>query len=304
MKNLSFPFVIFLLLLSSCVNESALKLDWQMSDEHDHLGYGFWVKHLYGFKKAKSYEGFQAPGYESSISITKEYQSLDILLEKYGSSFESASGIKLLERREVFIDEQSVGHFIKFQDSRRRITITRYRLLIEQDGKVYQIKAFYPKLLKEKYEETVSESLLSITHGKEEEKEAEMKFAGISNDTKGIIYTRDGALPTESEDAFTVEAFPIQPPSPDDIEDLLAEHLQELLGEEGKMDRNYAKIGMRDGIIYSKTGHSETQRAFVRIIRDDKQNATVLLKAYGNSKLDIKEAKAIVGRLFLEIKFD
>jgi len=57
--------------LTSChsVDESDINLEWNFKDSYKHIGNGLWMKVPSSFAKAKSYNGFQAPNYESSFSM-------------------------------------------------------------------------------------------------------------------------------------------------------------------------------------------------------------------------------------------
>ena len=193
-----------LLLIISCqsTEHNHIEITPKKTPNKIHVGQGVWMNIPSYFKKAKSYEGYQAPNSTASISVKSSNKSIEELKKSFEPAYLKKRKTVLLESSTVKYGDNENAFFTVVRDKRKE-TI-RYFLAIAQGGRTYNIKAFYFENARDGYNLEIREALQSVFIGDHQEKEELFKLANLSN-FDSIIYTRDGKHPTESADQAVVE---------------------------------------------------------------------------------------------------
>lgn len=209
MKNLFFLIFSLNLFFVSCTEpESHLTFKGIKSKTAKHLGEGVWLDVPSFYKKARTYDGFQAQGYESSISLQVNNASLEEVKKSFDKEVLARKKTKLITLQVVPFGDQDSAVFSIVYDKRKQTR--RYLLSVARGNKMYGIKAFCFDHLKDKYDMLIKRSLESVTFAETIEKKEAFMLAKLVS-LKELIYTRDGEFPTQSEDEATLVIKKIDP---------------------------------------------------------------------------------------------
>lgn len=249
------------LIMLSCVNKKDLKLDLTKLPEQTHLGDGFWVKPLPDFNQARSYLGFQAPGYSASISIKKDYNDLEYYIARYNGREGAFGAKKLLDKRNVIVEGEKKGIMVRFMDPKN---IYRIRMVLEVEDKLYKISAFYRAGYEDKYEDQIMDAFESLSFGgyekPTERPDGELQLAKVLVDPYRMIYTRDNKFPTESFDELVLEESVIKNIKAQSTDDIFNKAFKNVFGKVIDLGRSTNVESFSSGRIYKKKAETEQKK--------------------------------------------
>ena len=220
----------------------------------------------------------------SKISIEELNQAFDPeILEK--------RRIELIELSSVSYGSQENG-FLSVVHNKKKNTIS-YLLAINENGRVYNIKAFCFYPVKEKYDSKIRNCLENVYIGEYEEAEQPFKMAKIISINE-MIFTRDGKYPTESNDQSVIEFKGIESLRSASETDLVENELQKLTG----VKKNSAAVQfLSNGKYCFGSATSEDKKAYVALLVLENKEGT-LIRCYGNKNSNLDEfASFVKGKL-------
>ena len=275
------------------VENNHLEINPEKTNAHVHIGQGVWVNIPYGFKKAKSYEGFQAPNSAASISIKTNSKSIEEIKESFEPSNLKKKNTILLENSTVKYGDNEEALFTVVHDKRKE-TI-RYLLAIAQGGRTYNLKAFYFKKASEGYNLEIRKALKSVFIGEHQEKEQLFKMASL-NSFESMIYTRDGKFPTESEDQAIVEIE-----TKKSIRGISAKKLikQETTKITDEIVLTVMQESLVNGIFYEVNSQGNGKYAYLALIKS-KNGKVILIKCHSNSSRSLEDYKTFTKNQFIK----
>ncbi len=289
----------FFLCCSSCnmVDSSEISVEGKKVEDAKHLGQGVWMKIPSKYRKAESYDGYQAPQYHSSLSVKTSQESLDRLLKVYEEKNLKAQKCRLLELRPVVFEEEHEGYYVVVQDFRKK-TI-RHLLAVKIGETLYKIKGFYFKELEDQYETYVRNALLSSHIGEVQQEEERFKFASFI-DLETVVLTTDGKFPTESPDSLYLSLRSFDNVGAVDPFEIIRNELQKHV-EIDMRKVNTVIDPLQNGKIYINQGKDDSKACLVMFVSAD-NNKGSLYTLYGERSIDLKELKRYLKRSFTEIK--
>lgn len=169
-----------------------------------HVGQGVWMTIPAEYIKAKSYEGYQTGSKYSSISVKTINSSIETVKKKFDLQYLKKRNTELLELSTVEYGENKDAFFSVVHDKRKK-TI-RYLLAINDGTKTYNIKAFCFHKVMKSFDKKIRKALFSAYIGERIEKEELFKLVKIGLEG-AMIYTKDGVLPTTSEDSSVIKVI-------------------------------------------------------------------------------------------------
>lgn len=271
------------------VIRNQITLSPQKSSKKSHLGKGVWLNVPKGYKKAKSYDGYQARGMNSSISVRLHEKNSDELKKSYDPKNLKKRGLKLIELSDVAYGESGKGFLSVVHDKPKNLL--RYLLSISYNGATYNITSFCPESRKSSYDPAIRKSLGSVYIGDLVETEL-FQLATITGPDE-IIYTKDGKYPTESEDG-AMAAWTV-------MKSLDGMYLMGFVEKELKKIAKDARPrtgyqNLENGKFYFSRGASaqEDKKVFVALLAPEQEEGGVLVKCYGNSKASLEELETYV----------
>lgn len=286
-----------LMLMLSCgkMKETTAELNWKLTKNHKHLGEGFYIILSNKYNKAKSYDGFQAPKYESSISLEREYSELEASTIEFETLAQKSNKLTILEKRTITAKDSLNGILYKLQN--KISNKIQFQFIFENENKVYKLSAFYFTPLESKYDNIINKAIMSLVRGEVIITEDELQIAEIENNT--IIYTRDGDLPTSSEDELVIKFISI-----DNFNSLLPKlrlekSFQKLTGEDSM--ESYSQQSLENGKTYSAKLEAKDKKYYVRVISEAESNQGLLVECEGNSKLNFNELDLMLKRMFMKV---
>lgn len=254
-----------------------------------HLGAGVWLLVPDGYKKAASYDGYQANNSESSISVKTSDKSSEELKKAYDPKLLRKRDMELIELSEVKYGEKGTGFFSVVHDKKNKLL--RYFLSISKDGRTYNITSFCAEGAKGTYDRLIRWSLKNVFIGESKEEEELFKFAKLISSNE-VAYSKDGKYPTESADNALAEWKDM---SASDLDGALGSTLVEIeLGKLVKKSRHMVEFApLTNGMYYHGKAVSKNRKAYVALFVNEKKEG-ILVKCYGNEKSDLAEFERYV----------
>lgn len=201
MKKVQLFFLALILVFTACEEEPQLTFNGIKSKTAKHLGEGVWIDVPASYSKAKSYNGFQASGLESSISLQINEATIEDVKRSFDEKLLKRKKTKLITLQVVPFGTQDSAVFSMVHD-RRKGTI-RYLLSIKQGNMMYGVKAFCYEALKDKYDMRIKRALESVAFGEIIVKKEPFVLAKLVS-LNEFVFTRDGEFPTQSEDGANI----------------------------------------------------------------------------------------------------
>jgi hypothetical protein len=290
------PFLFF----ASCESYETeqITLEPKKTAEYIHLGKGIWTKYPKGYSKADTYDGYQAPGQASSISIMTNQEPIQSLWEKHNPSDLNQQDVKLLQLSPVKYGVNDNALFSIVHDTRKN-TI-RYLLAFHENGITYNVKAFCFNQVRSTYEPTIKNTMLSAVLAEVEEKEELFKMATLK-DAQTVVFTRDGKYPTASEDQATIEIKTIKAASLSPGTDEVSAELIRIT----KDKHDYVEVeNLLNGKFFSGTSRGQEKNAFVALLTDTASGGAVRISCYGNKESNLQEFETYVRAKYLKLTID
>ena len=248
------------------------------------VGHGVWMNIPKGYKKAKSYDGYQTNNLTSSISVRMHEKSSEQLKRSYDPKNLRRRNLKLIELSDVTYGETGTGFLSVVHDKRKNIR--RYLLSITLNGLTYNISSFCPERDKDGFDPVIRWSLESVYIGDYITSEV-FKLAGIKEEGI-IVYTKDGQFPTKSEDAATIEWKMLK--SLDGI--FLMGYPEREVKKMIKGARTSTRMeNLSNGkyFVSSAQSEEENKKALVVLVAPEKDEGGISVKCYGNNKSNLIE---------------
>lgn len=301
MKPNTIHLLLILLSLSieACLNshkEGHIVLTPKKYDASVHIGQGVWLKIPNGYKRADSYEGFQTPHMNSSISVKTTYSPIEEVKKEFDPQFLKKRGMELMELSSVEFGGNDNAFFAVVKDNRKKTV--KYLLAVSDGERTYNIKAFCFQQVMRKYDPMIRASILSSFIGEHVEKEELFEFAAIEGPSK-FIYTRDGNYPPESDDGAVVEMETIASLQGILGTGLIQSELQKLTGEKRN---SVATEFISNGKFYYGTSKSDNKVAFVALVALDEEDKGTLIKAYSHDPGSLADFEEFVRGQFLKVE--
>ncbi|MDA8692462.1 hypothetical protein N9L92_00255 [Saprospiraceae bacterium] len=294
-------FIIFSIVsFISCSPEKSEKLiDMTMSPSHQHVGYGYYMNLPDMYEKANSYNGYQVKGYESSISIEDRYDSFEDLIKIYHKNNFRSSDLDLVETRPITGPDGFKGLLVVMKNNRQqRMDI---RLFFEDNDKTFEVKAYYLNPLTKKYKTIIRDAILSIARGQEEVQEEEFKLASLVSFSE-VVYTRDGKYPTEEPDGLTIEEKRFEEFKNIKIHYLIDKSKKEIAKDAEDGFISGEELG--NGTMYYSRLEANGKVGMVMFITNEKTGEGLLVKCYGNYRLNYDIINDILDKRYFTISID
>lgn len=275
--------ISFILFFFSCgPSVETLQMSFKKTDKHEHLIDKLWMIKPLEFKSARTFNGFQGPNYEASISVKQVYDSYKNLHSTYFKDV-SQPGLDLLDAIYLVNDNDTIGFLIKADFTKSKII--NYDMIIASDSKLYKLNAFYPNFKKSEYEKIITSSLLNIAQGEQQVRKEFFNLASIS-DKRELIYTKDGLYPTKSPDSLTVylSQFDFNGQYRNDMYDLSTKAVNEWKDENQPEEfSKWPERRIMGSANYVSTKFStDIQRGFIRIFCSYSDNSCVKVLVLGS----------------------
>ncbi len=256
-------------------------------EDSQHLGNGVWMVIPDSYKKANSYNGFQAITRQSSISLDMNRKSIDEVKKAYAPGHLKEVNMALLELSTVHYGGNENGVFLVIHDKSKKVI--RYLLSIAINDRTYNIKAFCLERRKDRYDPEIRKSLESIYIGDYKEKEKLFKLAKLESLTE-LFFTKDGVYPTNSPDNAVIKTKKMT-----SFEGILESGLikSELQKITGKNSNSWGVETLSNGKFFFGTSESENKKGFVALLVNQKQEA-LLVSCSGNQNSSLIEFERYV----------
>lgn len=198
-KNYSVYFwmLILCLFILSCKSE-VITINPFKDSLHKHLGKGVWVQVPSEYSKANNYDGYQASGYRSSVSVQIEPVSSKKVRESFDVISLRKKKIILEEFTEVNYGKTDSAFYVVVFDMRKNTY--RHMLSIKDYNQTINIKGFCFKQQASYFNPIIKKALLSTYIDTEEEKRKEDFLMADIESLNTFLFTKDGKFPTESPD--------------------------------------------------------------------------------------------------------
>lgn len=289
-----------ILIISSCgdgVDRKPIGLNPKKYSNSKHLGNGVWLLIPKGFHEARSYDGFQS-GW-SSISLQIEHVPLWKAQQAFDPKVLKARRTKLLEMHPVKFGEIDSAFFAVVHDMRKKTV--RYLLSVNDGQRTYNIKAFCLQRNEEKWDKALKQSLLSTYIGAYKTEEPLFKLASFEEENE-MIFTKDGAFPTQSEDESVVRIRMMAKENgfltSKDLHNFVENELKKLSGKtKNKISTEY----LSNGTFTKGIAMGEHVNAYIAVLKF-KEGETVIFIATGNKKQDVQEFEDYIKKNFMEYK--
>lgn len=295
-----FLLLAHLLFIISCTPDyeiNHIELTPEKKENYRHAGQGVYMDVPSFYKKARTYDGFQAGLVNSSISV----KLTDMSIEKLRKSFDA----DLLEKRQSELLELSTvdyggntNAFYAVTHVKHRGTV-RYLLAIHQDGLTYMIKAFVSANRQGSYERNIKLALFSVYIGEPVVKEEQFKRVTIEGNEIAIYMTRDGKLPTESADSAVIKMTDVRIDGVTELTFLKEKIEQFTGGEVYSLGTDF----LNNGKYYSARSKSDTTKAYAALVSGSPKQY-ILVIASGNSLVNLDELEIFVKDQFVSASFN
>ena len=280
---LSFSILISSIYSCQPFHEGALiELNAQRTDKSQHLGDNVWIEVPYGYKRARTYDGFQN-GKRSSISLSVVANSLSETKKNFDPQYLKKKKTVLEELHPVKFGTIDSAFFAVVYDKRKNTV--RYLLACNTGLLTYNIKAFCFKPEKHIFDQKIRNALFSASFDEMVEKEELFKLASLES-LSNVTLTKDGKHPTESTDGSTIEIESMDEIVDNDEIGLMKEALGKLV-KKGKNDSPRVEA-IANGKFYTQNRIGEEDKAFVALIALTNGQVTII-KCYGNKKASLLE---------------
>lgn len=288
---------ILFLLFQSCRDNSPIILEAKKTEQSSHLGNGVWIIVPPGFKKAKTYDGFQAEYPTTSVSLQIEDASLAEVKESFSLKKLTLNKTTLLELRPVQFGTTDSAFFAVVHDARKG-TI-RYLLSVQQGSKTYNIKAFCLKTQENRYDKILRTALFSTYIGEFEEEEKLFKMAGLEQ-LGSVIFTKDGQYPTTAPDEAKIEVVSIGKnhdyPTQQHQFNFLKYEVAKMTGNSANA---FGQEPLTQGSYVTVSGYGPKGYAFTAFIVDPAEMA-IMVKCFGKAPGNIAEFEDFVRANFIK----
>lgn len=273
------------------VIRNQITLSPQKRSEKSHLGKGVWLNVPKGYKKAKSYDGYQAKGMNSSISVRLHEKTSDELKRSYDSRNLKKRNLKLIELSDVTYGESGKGFLSVVHDKPKNLL--RYLLSISYNGATYNITSFCPESRKSSYDPAIRKSLSSVYIGDLVKTEL-FQLATITGPNE-ILYTKDGKYPTESEDGAVAEWTVMKSLDGIYLMGFVEKELKKI-AKDARPRTGYHNL--ENGKFYFSKGTSEQEnkKVFVALVAPNQEEGGVLVKCHGNINASLEEFETYARR--------
>jgi len=256
------------IIATSCKKTSPLILSSEKGLYNEEIGYGLSIQPPISFKRATSYNGFQAPNKLGSISLNvaenfdfiKEHYSIDAIEDRDGSIY---------RHQAVQYGSDKTGLYVEYYDNPQK----RYRqeLFIVSGEKVYS-----------------------------EFRKVEKPFSKIFlADLENVHYTRDNKYPTEEPDSMLVKVGNITQADYNKYD--IIGYLKEEVTKITKTKVKTSTKRLSNGMLYKCTSKSEDKSALFVIMTSDESADATLIKCIGNEKADLKKTSIHILSEFMAI---
>ncbi|MEL7120007.1 MAG: hypothetical protein AAFO07_11220 [Bacteroidota bacterium] len=288
--------VILILFISNCSNiqKSPIELDAVKKASSTHVVNGVWLDVPEGFKKARTYDGFQNKHKNASISVKANLNTMEELRAAFDTERLKRSKTKLLEMRPVVYEGASDAFFSVVHDTRKN-TI-RYLLAIEKGILTYNVKAFCLAPNKEYHDPIIRAALLSTFIGEYEKKKELFSLAFLSEDGEKMIFTKDEQYPTESLDGSTIIVETNKKFGTQDHSKAIRNQLEEYTAT-AKCEVGTKQYGDTKNIFGTSFG--EEKKAKISLFLDKELNATQVT-FYGNQSSNMREFNEFLEKNFFK----
>ena len=291
----SILFILLIIIINSCSNNSPIELSPIRTDDLKHLGKGVYAKIPSNYKRALSFDGYQEESMLSSVSVQVEKAPLWKIRRNFDTDVLKFKKSKLLELRPVKYGTIDSCFFSKVQDFRKN-TI-RYLLAINDGDKTYLVKAFCPKQLDDKYDDKLREVLFSSYVSRVYQ---EFKFAKATK-TGEQLYTKDGQYPTESKDKSEMSVGRVNDfQFGKNIYTYLKEKIFLHTGQHVvKFQKKFTPLTLANGSYTEIMGQTGDKKVYAGFLKTGKEKQPLLIMVVGNDQLSLEETKQDVWRKFV-----
>lgn len=177
------------------------------SNYSTHVVEGLWMNNPSGYKQAKNYHGFQKSNMTSSISVKVVHEPLYIIKNRFNENNQKANKWEIIQMNPVKINNLDSCFYIEYLDKRKQFEKFDLIMRDESNNKTFYITSF-KKIGDDSVDgESIKTTVLSSYLGKVIEKEELFKMASFDKEINGVIYTKDGKYPTESEGNGVMKVF-------------------------------------------------------------------------------------------------
>lgn len=262
-------------LLFSCVDESPLSLtslDEPKTKMQENVSEAVYINVPYGWIRARTYDGFQAPGMEGSVELRQDRRSVAEIAKDYDKLLLSRQGMKLHAFRRLTGTTRE-GFYVHLEDGRSNVE--REILVFRGMNSTMMLKAFCREGASDATADAMHKAILSVrydTSAIAKPKEEPFVLASIVKlDPAEIWLTRNGKFPPTTDDQLKIHSLEI---SDGGIIDLPNEIRDALLVAVGDAGNEIHFEGLANGRIATSWAEKDGMYAAVLMIANTKKGGT------------------------------
>lgn len=262
-----------------------MTLDSPKTSSHKYLGKGLWAIIPDGYFKAENYDGYQYPGYKSSISVKYEDISFSRQKAKFSKRLLRRAKVKLLDFKEIAPSNHDSAFYTFILDQRNKVY--KHILTIKDGERVKNVVGICFQGLGEEFNPKVKDIIQSIHFADEPKDEGFILAQQYLTGTE--IYTRDGNNPTESEDEAWLEIGPYTGQTRSkNIKDLTTLLSDVTEGEENEM--SVKEEALVNGTYFHASSEGNGKYAFAALLFDENNDGLYTL-CHGNERSNIADCR-------------
>ncbi len=270
------PLLILLsILVVSCVDETDLhlaSLDEPKATNQENISGAVYLSVPNGWRRARSYNGFQAPGLEGSIELRADYRSVSEVAKDYDKTLLSRQGMKLFAFRKLTGTKRE-GFYVHLEDQRAKVE--REILIFKGKESTQIVRAFFREGASGATAYEMHEALLSVrydTTAIAADKVQPFVLASLVKlDPAEFWLTRNGVYPPTTEDSLKIHSLQISDGGILDVQNEIRDALRVAVGDEGT-DIHFQ--GLTNGKIVTSRAEKDGMFAGVLVIANDKRGGT------------------------------
>jgi len=262
-----------------------------------HAGQGVFMDVPKFYKKASSYDGFQAPNYLSSISIKVSGDSLETVLNSFNENKLNAQKIKLLELRPVNYRSKYSGYWITTKS--KRDNKIKMILALKTDDKLYMVIGYYFEELEDEYEKIVRNALENIQIQEKFDRKEEFVLANWGSEDNNVILTLDAKYPTENENGWVIEEREIRGHHDDIAQSIVSQYDK---NKTMKNTRN-AKMRLENGDLWEYNFNNQEKMIVILIFPINNVGQRHVVIGYGKNNDKFIELHEYIQKKYLKVKF-
>lgn len=264
-------------------------------EAYANIGYGVYLPLPPGYKKGKSFQGYQAPNMKGSIEILLE-QNFDDLKNYYSkSAIKSRDGsIKIFQP--LIVNGITDAFYVEYHDTPQ--LRHRYIYVLQKENRVYHIKGFLRLNANEDDKWDMRNSILSSYFDAYQEEETSFSIPHMIT-LNSFYFTRDNKFPTEELDSAFFRVTTLQNASFD------YESARNFIYKKSALETNQKPPityeNLVNGMLYEASTSDDTKQVYLMLMTSE-DSGSAFVEGIGNKQMDMKEFKRLAKSKFMTVQ--